>query len=139
MGPLGGFVKAYEILKRESVVDYCWEYGARLKKSINQISKDLGLEKNFIVDGIDCQPYFLTFDAKGNNSLEFRTLFLQEMIKHKVLFPCICMSYSHREKEMQTTLDAISKSLEIYKKAIQNDIGQYLNSNVVKPVFRKYN
>lgn len=139
MGPLGAFVKTYEILKRENVVDYCWEYGARLKKSINQISKDLGLEKNFIVDGIDCQPFFLTFDAKGNNSLEFRTLFLQEMIKHKVLFPCICMSYAHKEREFQQTLDAVSKSLEIYKKAIQNGIGEYLHSNIVKPVFRKYN
>lgn len=139
MGPLGAFVKTYEILKRENVVDYCWEYGTKLKKNINQISKDLGLEKNFVADGIDCQPYFLTFDAKGNNSLEFRTLFLQEMIKHKVLFPCICMSYSHNEREFQKTLDAISKSLEIYKKAIQNGISQYLHSNIVKPVFRKYN
>lgn len=139
MGPLGAFIKTYEILKRENVVDYCWEYGKRLKTSINQISKDLGLEKHFVVDGIECQPFFLTFDSEGKNSMEFRTLFLQEMLKHKILFPCICMSYAHKEKEFQATLEGVAKSLEIYKKAINQGIGQYLNSNVVKPVFRKYN
>lgn len=139
MGPLGAFIKTYEILKRENVVDYCWEYGKRLKTSINQISKDLGLEKYFVVDGIECQPFFLTFDSEGKNSMEFRTLFLQEMLKHKILFPCICMSYAHKEKEFQATLEGVAKSLEIYKKAINQGIGQYLNSNVVKPVFRKYN
>lgn len=139
MGPLGAFVKTYEILKRENVVDYCWEYGKKLKNSINQISKDLGLERNFIVDGIDCQPFFLTFDSQGKSSMEFRTLFLQEMLKHKVLFPCICMSYAHQEKEFQKTLDAITKSLEVYKKAISQGINRYLHSNIVKPVFRKYN
>lgn len=139
MGPLGAFIKTYEILKRENVVDYCWEYGTRIKKAMNQIAKDLGLEKNFIVDGIDCQPFFLTFDEKGNSSMEFKTLFLQEMLKHKVLFPCICMSYSHKEKEMQLTLNAVAKSLEVYKKALNQGIGHFLHSQVVKPVFRKYN
>lgn len=139
MAPLGAFVKTYEILRRESVIDYCWEYGTKLKNAINAISKDIALEKNFIVDGIDCQPFFLTFDNKGVNSLEFRTLFLQEMLKNKILFPCISMPFSHKEEEFQLTLDAIAKSLEVYKKAIIGDIKNYLHSKVVKPVFRKYN
>lgn len=139
MGPLGAFVKTYEILKREKVVDYLWEYGTKLKNAINTIAKDMGLEKNFIVDGIDCQPFFLTFDRRGENSMELRTLFLQEMIKNQVLFPCICMSYSHQEKEFEHTLKAIAQSLEIYKKALNTGIDQYLQSRVVKPVFRKYN
>lgn len=139
MGPLGAFVKTYEILKRENVVDYCWDYGTKIKLGMNQIAKDLGLAEHFVVDGIDCQPFFLTFDSEGKNSMEFRTLFLQEMLKHKILFPCICMSYAHKESELSMTLDAVAKSLEIYKKAINQGIGQYLNSNVVKPVFRKYN
>lgn len=139
MAPLAAFVKTYEILKREKVVDYLWEYGTKLKNAINSIAKDIGLEKNFIVDGIDCQPYFLTFDQHGENSMEFRTLFLQEMIKNGVLFPCICMSYSHQEKEFEHTLKAVTQSLEIYKKALKSRVGQYLQSKVVKPVFRKYN
>lgn len=139
MAPLGAFVKTYEILKRENVVDYCWNYGTKLKHEINRISQDLGIEKYFIIDGIDCQPYFLTFDSRGRASLEFRTLFLQEMIKNNILFPCICMSYSHRDKEFKRTLDAIANSLEVYKKALKNGIRQYLCSKVIKPVFRKYN
>lgn len=139
MAPLAAFIKTYEILKRENVVQYCWEYGTKLKNTINEISRDLGLEKHFVVGGIDCQPYFLTFDNQGKNSLEFRTLFLQEMLRHKILFPCICMSYSHQEKEFALTVDAISKSLEVYKMALHGNINRYLHSPVVKPVFRKYN
>lgn len=139
MAPLAAFIKTYEILKAKNVADYLWDYGTKLKNAINAIAKDMGLEKHFIVDGIDCQPYFLTFDQRGENSMEFRTLFLQEMLKNKVLFPCICMSYSHREKEFSQTIQAITQSLEIYKKALQSGIGQYLHSKVVKPVFRQYN
>lgn len=139
MGPLAAFIKTYELLKKYDVINHCWEYGKNIKQSINQISKDLGIEKNFIVDGIDCQPIFLTFDNNGQSSLGFRTLFLQEMIKHNILFPCISMSYSHGEKEMQYTLQAIEESLQVYKKALQNGLEKYLHSRIIKPVFRRYN
>lgn len=139
MAPLGAFIETYNILKQENIVDYLWDYGTKLKQEINNIAKLLGIQEYFIVDGIECQPYFLTFNAKGENDLAFRTLFLQEMIKNNVIFPCICMSYSHQEKEFQKTLDAIYKSLEIYKKAIEQGVERFLIGNTVKPVFRKYN
>ena len=88
---------------------------------------------------MECQPYILTFDEKGESSLAFRTLFLQEMLKHNVLFPCIAMSYAHKQKELDYTLEAVAKSLEVYKKALQNGVANYLVGDVVKPVFRKYN
>lgn len=139
MGPLGAFVKTYQILKEENVVEYLWDYGARIVQGINTIAKDLGLQEHFIATGVECQPYILTFDHNRQASLAFRTLFLQEMIKNKILFPCICMSYAHQEEEFHRTLDAISKSLEIYKKALHQGIDRYLEGEIIKPVFRKYN
>lgn len=139
MSPLGAFVETYKILKEENIVDYLWDYGRRLVGGINQIAKDLGIEKHFVATGVECQPYILTFDEKGESSLAFRTLFLQEMLKHNVLFPCIAMSYAHKQKELDYTLEAVAKSLEVYKKALQNGVANYLVGDVVKPVFRKYN
>lgn len=139
MSPLGAFVETYKILKSENVIEHFWEYGKSIIDGINKITADLNIEKNFIVTGVECQPYILTFDNAGKNSLAFKTLFLQEMIKNKILFPCIAMSYSHKQKELEKTLKAVYKSLEIYKKALKEGVEKYLVGPVIKPVFRKYN
>lgn len=139
MSPLGAFVETYRILKEENIGDYLWDYGRKLVQGINQIAKDLSIEKHFVATGIECQPYILTFDEKGESSLAFRTLFLQEMMKSNILFPCISMSYAHKQKELKLTLEAVAKSLEVYKKALKSGVGAYLQGEVIKPVFRKYN
>jgi glutamate-1-semialdehyde 2,1-aminomutase len=36
-------------------------------------------------------------------------------------------------------LDAVKKSLQIYKRALENGIEKYLKGNAIKPVFRKFN
>jgi glutamate-1-semialdehyde 2,1-aminomutase len=106
---------------------------------MNSIAKDIGIEKYFFAEGYSCSPYYFTKDKNGNLSLEFRTLFMQEMIKNGVLIPWIAISYSHGEKELQLTLDAVKKSLQIYKRALENGIEKYLKGNAIKPVFRKFN
>jgi glutamate-1-semialdehyde 2,1-aminomutase len=53
--------------------------------------------------------------------------------------PYISLSFSHKEKELEITLKAVKNSLEIYKKALLEGISNYLESSVIKPVFRKYN
>jgi len=40
---------------------------------------------------------------------------------------------------MERTLFALDKSFGVIKKAIDGQVDDYLNSEVVKPVFRKYN
>ena len=71
--------------------------------------------------------------------MEFRTLFAQEMVKSGVLMPWVALSHSHGDKELETTLDAVKKSLEVYSAGLAKGVGGYLHSTVIKPVFRKYN
>jgi glutamate-1-semialdehyde 2,1-aminomutase len=139
MSGLGAFIKTIEILKRDNVINHFWDYGKRLIDGMNNISKELGIEKNFFVEGYPCSPNYITKDEKLDISLAFRTLFSQEMIKNKVLMPYISLSFSHKEKELEITLKAVKNSLEIYKKALLEGISNYLESSVIKPVFRKYN
>ena len=61
------------------------------------------------------------------------------MIKHGVLIPWVALSFAHQENELELTLHAIYKSLEVYKKALKGDINDYLVGKSIKPVFRKYN
>lgn len=139
MGSLGAFIKTMEILKRDNVINHIWDYGHKLKTGINQISRNLGIEKYFFVEGYDCSPNYVTKDKDGNVSLEFRTLFSQLMVEKGILMPYISISYSHNTSELEITLEAVEYALQKYKLALENGISNYLNSEIIKPVFRKYN
>lgn len=139
MSSLGAFIKTVEILKRDNVIQHIWDYGSTLIKEANSLSEKHGLSKNIIFNGLGCSPNYLIMDNQSNNSFSLRTLFLQEMMKEKILIPYIALSFSHGDSEMERTLLALDKSFGVIKKAINGQIADYLDSEVVKPVFRQYN
>lgn len=139
MSGLGAFVETMKFMKENSVVEHMWAYGAKLINMMNTLAKEYGIEKNFVAGGIECSPYYLTFDKEGQNSLGLRTLFSQEMIKNNVLMPWIALSYAHGDKELEMTKNALEKTFEVYKKAVDDGYEKYLVGNVIKPVFRKHN
>ena len=139
MNGLGAFIETMKFMKEKKVVEYLWDYGRKLIKLMNDTAKKYGIEKNFIAGGIECSPYYLTFDKDGQSSLGLRTLFSQEMIKNGVLIPWIALSYLHGEEELELTKKALESTFEIYKKAVDEGFEKYLVGDVIKPVFRKYN
>jgi glutamate-1-semialdehyde 2,1-aminomutase len=139
MSGLGAFIETMKYMQENKVVEHLWDYGAKLITLINDLAKEYNIEKNFIADGIECSPYYLTFDKNGKNSLALRTLFSQEMIKNGVLIPWIALSYAHGEKELEITKHALQKTFEVYKKAVDEGYEKYLIGDIIKPVFRKYN
>jgi glutamate-1-semialdehyde 2,1-aminomutase len=139
MSSLGAFIKTVEVYQREKVANHLWSYGKKLVNGMNSIARSLGLADHFEAGGYACSPIYTTRDKSKNVSLEFRTLFSQEMIKEGVLIPWIALSLMHREKELEHTLAATEKALRVYKKALEGNISDYLVGRPVKPVFRKYN
>ena len=139
MNGLGAFVESIKFIKRNSVIEHIWDYGKKLIDMMNTIAKEYGIEENFVAGGIECSPYYLTFDKNAENSLGLRTLFAQEMIKNGVMMPWIAISYAHGEKELELTKNALEKTFEVYKKAVDEGYEKYLLGDVIKPVFRKYN
>lgn len=139
MSGLGAFVETIKYMKEKNVVSHLWDYGSKIINLMNRLAKKHRIEKNFIAGGVECSPYYLTFDKNGNSCLGLRTLFAQEMIKNKVLIPWIALSYSHGEEELKITENALDKSFEIYSKAVHEGYENYLVGNKIKPVFRKYN
>ena len=139
MDGLGAFVESMRYMKEHKVVEHMWEYGEKLISMMNTLAKEHEVERNFIAGGIECSPYYLTFDNDGQNSLGLRTLFSQEMIKNGVLIPWIALSYAHGEKELKITKNALEKTFEVYKKAVDEGFEKYLIGEVIKPVFRKFN
>ncbi len=139
MCALGAFIKTMEIMKRDRVVEHFWDYGTRLVDGLNDIAKEMGIEKHFYAEGFPCSPNYITKDKDGSISLALRTLFAQEMVKGGVLIPYIAVSFSHRDVELNKTLNAARQALKIYSNALNDGVQLYLKSKVIKPVFRKYN
>ena len=139
MSGLGAFVETMKFMRTNNVIEHLWDYGSKLVSLMNSTAKKFDLEKNFVAGGIECSPYYLTFDKNGDNSLGLRTLFSQEMIKNGVLMPWIAISYAHGEKELELTKKALESTFKIYRKAVDEGFEKYLIGDVIKPVFRKYN
>jgi glutamate-1-semialdehyde 2,1-aminomutase len=139
MSSLGAFIKTVDIIESRGVISHLWNYGKELKEGMNQIAKELGINDFFYVEGFDCSPSYITKDKNGEISLSYRTLFNQEMINNKVLMPYLAISFSHKNLEIEKTLEAVRKSLIVYKNALEQGLEKYLRSDSIKPVFRKYN
>ena len=136
---LGAFVETIKIYKEKRICNHLWKYGESLKKGINSIAKDLEINDYFEMIGPSICLNYLTKDNDFNNCLKFKTLFMQQMAKNKVLMPWISVSSSHKQRELEITLEAANKSLKIYKDALNNGINKYLKGPSVKPVFRAIN
>lgn len=136
---LGAFVETLKVYQELNVVGNIWSSGKKLIDGMNRIASELGISEYFQFIGLPCSPNFMTKDRAGQVSLEFRTLFVQEMIRNKVLIPWVAISYSHRDDEIAIALDAGRKSLEVYGQALEQGIEKYLNGRPIKPVFRKKN
>lgn len=139
MSGLGAFVKTMEFMQKNNVIKHLWDYGYELKRLMNTLATQADIHKSFSVIGPPCSPVFQTFDESGSNSMELRTLFLQEMVKNGVLMPWIALAYRHTDKELELTANALKETFEIYKLALKEGVDKYLDGPAIKPVFRKYN
>lgn len=139
MSGMGAFLETVKIYKNQNVIEHLWKFGEQLFTGINDVSKSIGLQHNFYMDGGYVSMNYVTKDNNGSVSLPLRTLFAQEMIKNGVLIPWIAPSFAHREEELKLTLGAVERSLQIYKKALSEGVDKYLKGRVIKPVFRQFN
>lgn len=136
---MGAFVETLKVYRDLDVVGRIWESGSKLSSGMNALAAEFGIADQFQFVGLPCSPNFLTRDRTGQVSLEFRTLFVQEMIRHGVLMPWVAISYAHGDEEIATALEAGRKSLKVYRRALDEGWEKYLEGRPIKPVFRKKN
>ncbi|MDC1036188.1 glutamate-1-semialdehyde 2,1-aminomutase [Alphaproteobacteria bacterium] len=139
MSGLGAFIETVKIYQEEDVCRKLWNFGAQLKKQMNELAVELGIQDFFEIAGPAISLNYITRDPHGVGSLEYRTLFSQEMIRNGVLMPWIAQSWAHKAGELDQTLSAARSALEVYGRAIEEGLGNYLDGPSIKPVFRKFN
>ena len=125
--------------REQPVVEQIWRAGRDIIAGLNDAARDAGVGSAFQAFGYPCSPYFTCNDASGSPSAAFRTLFLQEMVRHGVLINYVAPSFAHRELEIEATEAAARQALAVYARALNDGVEKFLEGPAVKPVFRAYN
>ena len=139
MSSLGAFVETVAIYQELDAVRHMWEFGRKLRSGLESISRGLGLEQNFRVEGPDIGLNYILVNDAGEASLPLRTLFAQELLSGGVMMPWISVSLAHGKTELEQTLSAAESALKVIGDALIDGVDKHLVGPAVKPVFRKYN
>lgn len=139
MSSLGALIETIHVYQEINVIDHIWAMGKRIVNGLKDIAKEYSLQDYFRVEGAECSPNFVVSGKDKKASFEYRTVFCQEMIKAGILMPYIAIAYEHTEKEVDRTLEAARIAMKIYSDALNGSVNDFIRSNVIKPVFRKYN
>ncbi len=139
MSGLGAFVATMKFMQKHPVVEHLWDYGNKLVGLIRRQAELNGVSDYFKAGGFGCSPYYSTLDKSGTNSMPFRTLFSQEMIRQGILMPWLALSYRHGEEELVMTERAVGEALRVYRQALDEGVEKFLIGSAIKPVFRRYN
>lgn len=111
--------------------------GAQLRAGVDKAVADHGLQAHVSLASRDCNLLFATRDAEGRPSQEFRTLFMQELLRHGVIAPSFVVSYSHSQADIDHTIHAVHAALGAYRQALDSDVALYLEGRPVKPAVRR--
>ena len=127
--------KTIEIFKRENVVQHIWEYGRGLITGLQEQIEEEDLASHMKVSGYPCRPVLSFYDSSGTFSFELKTLFIQEMVKQGIFMERICISFSHDQFLLDSTLEATQKVFSVLRQASEGRVTDYIEGDVVKPVF----
>lgn len=136
---LAAFMAVAEEYKKHDVIAYFHYQGERLRQGMQQIIDQHHLEGYVGIHGHPASLVFSTRDQHQEGSQPFRTLFMQESIKRGLLAPSLILGFSHKDKDIDQTLEIINEVAVIYRKALDEGIEKYLEGRPVQPVYRKLN
>ncbi|MCR5688364.1 MAG: glutamate-1-semialdehyde 2,1-aminomutase [Lachnospiraceae bacterium] len=140
MSGLGAFLETMNVYEELKVTDQIWKMGKKLCGGIAEIAKEFGLSDYIYTTGAECSPNLVICGKDKKPSMEYRTVFLEELLNKGVLMPCIAIAYEHKDEEIDYTLDAVRSAAKVMTDALNGNAGDFIHhGNVIKPVFRKYN
>jgi glutamate-1-semialdehyde aminotransferase len=136
---LSAVIATLDVFSRENVIAHNHEIGSFLIQECQGLIDRYRLGKFIQVLPCVWMPTFIFLDQEGLPSPGFKTLAMQEMIRHGVLFqgvfvPC----YSHSMQDIQIFADSFEKMLAVYRQALDSNYQNFLIGKPIRPVFRKY-
>jgi spore coat polysaccharide biosynthesis protein SpsF len=136
---LAAGIATIDFYKNNNVIEKSHKIGKKVIYESKRIIEELELSKYIEVTDSAWMPLFVFKNKESEVDASYRTLFLQEMIKNGILFQGILVpSFSHNDEEVDYFLKGIKNSCQVYKKAIEEGVDDYLTGSPIKAVFRKY-
>jgi glutamate-1-semialdehyde 2,1-aminomutase len=136
---LAAAMATMSVYEEEDVIGSLHEAGRRLREGCEKTARAAGVEEHFRIVGRDCNLVFETRGPDGKPSQEYRTLFMQELVRRGILAPSFVVNYSHDDATIDETVEAVGDALAVYRKALDDGVERYLEGLSVKPVYRTYN
>jgi len=136
---LAAYLAVSQAYRERDVVGIMERQGARLADAVNAAAADAGLEEYVAAIGRPSCLVFVTRDASGTPSQEYRTLFLQELLRRGVLGQSFVISAAHSDADLDLTVDAVVQTLVVYGKAVEaGTTDGLLDGRPVAPSLRRY-
>ena len=127
--------------QRVDISKYVWGTGKKLVEGFRKLAREESVEKFVRIIGFDCNPQILCTQENGAYWPALHTSFHEEIISYGVLMPWITITYSHGDKELQQTFEALQAGMRKVRNIIESKlpVESTFTGPAVKPVFRKFN
>ena len=136
---LAAAVATINEMQDKNAIEHFKKQGGKLMEGYNKLSSEHALDVYTKCIGLPAHSAIYFKDEDGNESLEIKSLFQQELIKRGILtigVHNICLS--HNDEDIEYTLESYDDSMKILAKGIGPDIAKLIEGQKIQPVFRKY-
>lgn len=136
---LAAYLAVAEEYRSWDVVGRMEQQGARLASEVTAAVSEAGLERHVQVVGRPSCLVFVTRDAAEVPSQAYRTLFLQELLRHGVLGQSFVISAAHTDADLEITVEAVRRALVPYRRAVDaGSVVGLLRGRPVAPAVREH-
>ncbi len=110
-------------MEKKNVIDHLYKVGGRLKKGMNDLAKIYNLDDIIACAGYPCRTVMtIKKFGKYKKPLITKSLIQQELMCRGVLWSQYqSISYSHKEKHIDSSLNAFEDAFKILRKIVKNN------------------
>lgn len=134
---LAASLATIEEIREKRVIEHIWKQGNKLKDGYNKLAIDAGLDKYTKCVGWGPRSIIQFVGKDGQDWLELKSLFQQEVITRGILWIYHMLSYSHSDGDIQRTLEVYAEAMEVLKRGVREGVDKYLAGNKLQPAFRR--
>jgi glutamate-1-semialdehyde 2,1-aminomutase len=135
---LAAFRAVVDTYRTEDPVGQMEYAGRLLSRGVEDAVAEAGLSEAIEVAGRSSCLVFITRGPDGEPSQEFRTLFLQELLRRGVLGQSFVTSAAHGATDIDLTVAAVRDALPTYRRALeQGSVDGLLEGRPVAPAIRR--
>ena len=136
---LAAAIATIEFYQNNPVIETLDSIGTSLQRNLDRVIAERELDDYVKVIGRPSNLVFGTRDREGQPCQLMRALLMQELIRHGVLGTSLVVCYSHSQEDVLATSKAFEQALDVYQKALEGQVEDYLVGHPTQMVYRKLN